>query len=169
MIESTYSVSSFSGLVSSKRRFVCPPNSSASPKSRQIALACPMCRYPLGSGGKRVCTRPEYLLVFRSSRMMSRMKFEGRDSGGMFAPFSASVSDVFITTDLIAKKGLSDSCRDNLAWSTNRHLSLRESVPVVHVPPAGHLHQWLPDRIDEVVLDQQVPEAVGAFVEIRHR
>ena len=84
MIESTYSVSSFSGLVSSKRRLVCPPNSSARPKSRQIALAWPMCRYPLGSGGKRVCTRPLYLLVLRSSRMMSRMKFEGRGSGAAF-------------------------------------------------------------------------------------
>src|SRR2546427_9248018 len=80
MIDSTYSVSSFDGFVSSKRRLVLPPNSSASPKSRQIALACPMCRYPLGSGGKRVCTRPPYLLVFRSSRMMSRMKFDGAET-----------------------------------------------------------------------------------------
>ena len=44
MMESTYSVSSFSGLVSSKRRLVLPPNSSARPKSRQMALAWPMCR-----------------------------------------------------------------------------------------------------------------------------
>src|SRR5579859_7143413 len=102
MMESTYSVSSFSGLVSSKRRLVCPPNSSASPKSRQIALACPMWRYPLGSGGKRVCTRPPYLLVFRSSRMMSRMKFDGRGSGAAFVPVSASSLDVFIIFDLIA-------------------------------------------------------------------
>src|SRR5437016_5578078 len=88
MIESTYSVSSFSGLVSSKRRLVWPPNSLARPKSRQIALAWPMCRYPLGSGGKRVCTRPAYLLVFRSSRMMSRMKFDGRDSADGFGAAS---------------------------------------------------------------------------------
>src|SRR5271165_5502296 len=76
MIESTYSCSSFSGLVSSKRRLVLPPNSAARPKLMQMDLAWPMWRYPLGSGGKRVCTRPLYLFVFRSSRMMSRMKFE---------------------------------------------------------------------------------------------
>src|ERR1051326_542455 len=78
MMDSTYSVSSFSGLVSSKRRLVPPPNSSSSPKSRQMALAWPIWRYPFGSGGKRVHTRPLYLLVFRSSMMMSRMKFEDR-------------------------------------------------------------------------------------------
>ena len=44
MIESTYSCSSFSGLVSSKRRLVLPPNSAASPKFRQMDLAWPMCR-----------------------------------------------------------------------------------------------------------------------------
>src|SRR5437588_9423844 len=82
MIDSTYSVSSFSGLVSSKRRLVPPPNSSARPKSRQMALAWPICRYPFGSGGKRVHTRPLYLLVFRSSIMMSRTKLEGRAGSG---------------------------------------------------------------------------------------
>src|ERR1035441_7622636 len=77
MMESTYSVSSLQGLVSSKRRLVLPPNSSASPKFRQMDLAWPRCRYPLGSGGNRVCTRPPNLLVFRSSRTISRIKFEG--------------------------------------------------------------------------------------------
>ena len=51
LIESTYSCSSFSGFVSSKRRLVLPPNSSASPKSRQMHSAWPICRYPFGSGG----------------------------------------------------------------------------------------------------------------------
>src|SRR5208283_3734576 len=78
MIESTYSCSSFSGFVSSKRRLVLPPNSAARPKLMQMDLAWPMWRYPLGSGGKRVCTRPLYLFVFRSSRMMSRIKFDRR-------------------------------------------------------------------------------------------
>src|SRR5207245_5086718 len=100
MIHSTYSVSSFDGFVSSKRRLVLPPNSSASPKSRQIALACPMCRYPFGSGGKRVCTRPPYLLVLRSSRMMSRMKLEGATlgEGGVFflVQFGGWVSFLYI-------------------------------------------------------------------------
>src|ERR1700693_3575597 len=109
MMESTYSVSSFSGLVSSKRRLVCPPNSAARPKSRQIALACPMCKYPLGSGGKRVCTRPLYLLVFRSSRIMSRMKFEGRDSAEAFAAASVSGFEVLIAF----LWALFDTCRLN--------------------------------------------------------
>src|SRR2546430_3360221 len=84
MIESTYSVSSFCGFVSSKRRLVCPPNSSARPKSRQIALACPMCRYPFGSGGKRVTTDGKRR-ASRSSMTASRMKLEGvpRDSGSL--------------------------------------------------------------------------------------
>src|SRR5213076_2995052 len=96
MIESTYSVSSFCGFVSSKRRLVCPANSSARQKSRQIALACPMCRYPFGSGGKRVCTRPPYLFVFKSSIMMSRMKFEARVSGTVTPP-STTEFDFSIT------------------------------------------------------------------------
>ena len=28
---------------------------------KDLALACPICRYPFGSGGKRVCTRPLFL------------------------------------------------------------------------------------------------------------
>src|SRR5262245_45121517 len=75
-MDSTYSVSSLDGLVSSKRRLHLPPNSAAIPKSRQIALAWPMCRYPFGSGGKRVCTRPPCLPVLMSSMMMSRIKLD---------------------------------------------------------------------------------------------
>src|SRR5438270_997173 len=86
MIDSTYSVSSFSGLVSSKRRLVPPPNSSARPKSRQMALAWPICRYPFGSGGKRVHTRPLYLPLFRSSIIVSRIKLEGRAGSGAGVP-----------------------------------------------------------------------------------
>ena len=44
MIESTYSPSSFAGFVSSSRRLQVPPNSRATPKFRQIDLACPMWR-----------------------------------------------------------------------------------------------------------------------------
>ena len=43
-IASTYSCSSFSGFVSSKRMYVSPPNCSARPKLMQIDLAWPMCR-----------------------------------------------------------------------------------------------------------------------------
>src|SRR5216684_6367348 len=96
MIESTYSVSSFDGFVSSKRKLVLPPNSSARPKSRQMALACPMCRYPLGSGGKRVQTRPLYLLVFRSSTTISRTKLEGAAGAGVVA--SIPEMGIFMTS-----------------------------------------------------------------------
>src|SRR5579863_725567 len=131
MMESTYSTSSFSGFVSSKRRFVCPPNSSAYPKSMQIALAWPMCRYPFGSGGKRVCTRPLYLLVFRSSAILSRMKLDGRDSGEEFSPVSGSVNDGFIALDLTATKPLkdrerrrADKCEDPFALQNLQRSSL---------------------------------------------
>src|SRR5437868_2027788 len=94
MMASTYSVSSLDGLVSSKRRLHLPPNSAASPKSRQMAFAWPMCRYPFGSGGKRVCTRPPCLPALMSWIMMSRIKFDRPpdsigDSTGI-APESAS-------------------------------------------------------------------------------
>src|SRR5277367_4834875 len=115
-MDSTYSVSSFSGLVSSKRRLVWPPNSVARPKSRQMALAWPMWRCPLGSGGKRVCTRPSYLLVLRSSRMMSRMKLDGRDSAGALAAASVSGFEV-----LIGFAGaLAGRCRRN-PWDFKRN------------------------------------------------
>src|SRR5258708_9117658 len=67
-----------------------------------VAFAWPRCRYPLGSGGNRVCTRPEYLFVFRSSKIMSRIKLEGRGSVAAFAPVSASAGDGFIAFDLTA-------------------------------------------------------------------
>src|SRR5581483_1065094 len=111
MMESTYSVSSFSGLVSSKRRLVCPPNSSARPKSRQIAFACPMCRYPFGSGGNLVCTRPPYLFVSRSRTMMSRMKLDGFGaSGAGFAPASLLGFAAFIFT-LFYRGATKGACR----------------------------------------------------------
>src|SRR5579872_4289353 len=145
MMESTYSTSSFSGLVSSKRRLVCPPNSSAYPKSMQIALACPMCRYPLGLGGKRVCTRPLYLLVFRSSIKRSRMKLEGRDSGAASA-VSGSVFDVFIILDLIAKEddelqhrvGRRPQVLETFAERVQALIEVRRIVPERCVPSIRH-------------------------------
>ena len=44
-----------------------------------------------------------------------------------------------------------------------------ELPPEAHMPPAGHLDEWFPYGIHKVVLDKQVPEAVGAFIEVRHR
>ena len=43
--------------MSSKRRLL-PAELVGEPKFRQIALACPICKYPLGSGGKRVTIGP---------------------------------------------------------------------------------------------------------------
>jgi hypothetical protein len=77
MMASTYSWLSLAGLVSSKRRWQRPPNSVAMPKSIAIALAWPMCRKPLGSGGKRVITWPPKRPVRLCSRMISRMKLLG--------------------------------------------------------------------------------------------
>src|SRR5215210_2858490 len=72
-IESMYSCSSLTGLVSSKRRWQRPPNSCAIPKLSAIAFGCPMCRYPFGSGGKRVTTS-EILPSRTSAATTSRMK-----------------------------------------------------------------------------------------------
>src|SRR5215831_21391970 len=86
MIDSSYSTVSFAGFVSSNRRLHDPLYSAATPKFRQIDLACPMCKYPFGSGGKRVCTRPLFLLALTSSATRVRMKSkEGADSrSGIF-------------------------------------------------------------------------------------
>ena len=56
MIELTNSVFSFIGFVSSKRRWKSPPYCSASPAFRIMDLACPICKYPFGSGGNLVTT-----------------------------------------------------------------------------------------------------------------
>ena len=51
-MESTYSVSSFSGLVSSKRRLVLPPNSSARPKFEADGLGVADVQVAVGLGRK---------------------------------------------------------------------------------------------------------------------
>ena len=86
LIESTYSVSSLVGLVSSKRRLVFPPYFWASPKLMQMLFACPRWRYPLGSGGKRVITLFT-LPDFRSSSIISsrKLSFFGSSAVGFFA------------------------------------------------------------------------------------
>src|SRR5439155_9344423 len=90
MMPSTYSWLSFVGLVSSKRRWQRPPNSLAMPKSMAMALAWPMCRWPLGSGGNRVITLPPKRPVRLCSRMMSRMKLLGLVSS-VIQPIVSSV------------------------------------------------------------------------------
>ena len=89
---STYSTSSLVGFVSSKRRLQVPPFSSAIPKFRQIDLAWPMCRYPFGSGGKRVATRPPCFPAARSSATIVRMKSAGAaGEAGVFCSVSSVV------------------------------------------------------------------------------
>ena len=72
-----------------------PPKSSAIPKFRQMDLACPICRYPFGSGGNRVATRPPYVSFRTSFSTISRIKCEP-DSGasseeGRAAGFPVSI------------------------------------------------------------------------------
>ena len=54
----SYSPFSLEGLVSSKRSSILPPYRSAKYELSMAALTCPMWRWPLGSGGKRVTTLP---------------------------------------------------------------------------------------------------------------
>src|SRR3954465_6939072 len=81
-MESTYSTSSFVGLVSSNRKLQMPPRSCATPKFRQIDFAWPMCRYPFGSGGKRV-RMAGYFPAATSCATISRMKSEGVGAGSL--------------------------------------------------------------------------------------
>src|SRR5215218_268949 len=83
-IESMYSCSSLTGLVSSKRRWQRPPNSRAIPKLSAIALGWPMWRYPFGSGGKRVTTS-ETLPSRTSAATISRMKSLRSGVAGLWA------------------------------------------------------------------------------------
>src|SRR5262249_53239437 len=83
-IASMYSCSSLIGLVSSKRRLQCPPNSWAIPKLSAIDLGWPMWRYPFGSGGKRVTTS-DTLPSRTSPATMSRMKSLRSGAAGLSA------------------------------------------------------------------------------------
>jgi len=60
------------------------------------------------------------------------------------------------------------SCGDNLSWGSDWQFSLCELAAIAHVAQAGHFYQWLPNGIDQVMLDQQVPEAIRALVQVRH-
>src|SRR5215469_10186666 len=79
-----------------------------------------MWRYPLGSGGKRVCTRPLYLFVLRSSTKRSRMKLEGRDSGAGPVPVSGSAVGIVIIFDLTAAEGRTPSSPQAERWSWDK-------------------------------------------------
>src|SRR5689334_6640400 len=87
-------MSSVTGLVSSKRRLQVPPYLRAIPKFKQIDLACPMWRYPFGSGGKRVATRPPCFWLRTSSATMSSMKFGAASSERVDSALESVVSAI---------------------------------------------------------------------------
>ena len=98
-MESTNSCFSLVGFVSSKRRLNLPPYSLASPAFNRMLLACPMCRYPLGSGGKRVCT-VSYTPSARSLSIICSIKLREVFSSvfsalSVFTAFSSSLSLIF--------------------------------------------------------------------------
>ncbi len=62
------------GFVSSKRRLHSPPNSWPMPKFKQMDFAWPICKCPLGSGGKRVCTCLPLVWLFRSAVTLALIK-----------------------------------------------------------------------------------------------
>src|SRR5437016_2588503 len=109
---STYSTSSLVGFVSSNRRLHVPPRSAATPKLRQIDFAWPMCRYPLGSGGNLVATRPWCLPDARSSSTIVRMKSTGR--AGAVDPGSSDmvlVNIILVITTTLRLKPPGDNRR----------------------------------------------------------
>ena len=60
----------------------------------------------------------------------------------------------------------SHSSRHHLPRSRDQRFPLRQILAIAHMPPARHLDQRLPHRVHQVVLDQQVPEAIRALVEV---
>ena len=49
-------------------------------------FACPICKYPFGSGGKRVCIPSVYLPSFKSSSIALCTKLEAINSAIIFSP-----------------------------------------------------------------------------------
>src|SRR5262249_36072475 len=90
MIESTYSCSSFSGLVSSKRRLQRPPYACGRLKFSTIDLACPKCRYPFGSRGNRV-TIALCLPEARSASLTCRLQFDEQGARSLPKKLSAFI------------------------------------------------------------------------------
>jgi len=67
----------------------------------------------------------------------------------------------------------SDSRGDDTSSQTRdgRCVLIRLSKPCseFQVPPTRPLHERMPHSMHQVVLDEQVPDAIRTFVEIRHR
>src|SRR5262245_33437165 len=120
-----------------------------------------MCRYPLGSGGKRVCTLPSYLLVFRSSRIMSRMKFDGRGSAGAFKPVSVEGFTGFIK--LLSERIV----RSEFRGSNQYKPSIGDAACCVCQQEASEGHRVCPDPLLETVASSLPRE--GALPICRYR
>ena len=73
-IASTNSCSSLAGFVSSNRRFTGALYLRPNPKFKHMADACPICKYPLGSGGNRKCKSPLEYDAFKSSSIICSIK-----------------------------------------------------------------------------------------------
>src|SRR5262245_49536742 len=90
-----------------------------------MAFAWPMWRYPLGSGGKRVCTRPSCLPALMSWIMMSRMKLDR-------PPDSVEIS---------VEDSAGDSTGAAPALDSNKFICLYD-LPYKHIEaegPIGHI------------------------------
>src|SRR5579863_532175 len=94
-----------------------------------------------------------------------------REPPEMRATFPESERAIDIRKQAIASRVVGDRppCREvldprghDLAGSGGCRFPTRQLPPIPHVTPARHLHQRLPDGIDQVVLDQQMPEAIRA-------
>src|SRR6185437_7860982 len=157
---SIYSCSSLAGLVSSKRRWQRPPNSPAMPKFRQIDLACPIWRYPFGSGGNRVTTalaRPASRSALTMSRMKSRPISAPAASPDVM-PYGlfliAHLPERHVACGLCAKFGLAAQAASHLdqfaRWPRKKPGVGRAFVVVLDVNPAtairyfAEVPPWLP-------------------------
>jgi hypothetical protein len=73
-------------------------------------LACPMCRYPFGSGGNRVVTLPSFLLACKSSLTIVRIKSpDGADPIFSVSGLELSISllsrvPIFLRTDHLSSQ-----------------------------------------------------------------
>src|SRR5688572_3667291 len=68
----------------------------------------------------------------------------------------------------------SNTGRNNLAAASHLERNLRcgfsfQSTAKSDMPMTGPVHQWRPNRVDQSMFDQEMPETIGTFVEIRHR
>lgn len=118
-MDSSYSIFSFEGFVSSNRSSNFPPYCLAKKSLRRAALACPMWRYPEGSGGNRVTTFP----WVAPGRGMSKEPWSPRDLLALVF-FASKVSVA------LAKGGRDERCANQRA----RLKSLADFICFLKIP-----------------------------------